>query len=80
VLNVPNVVNVDASNITIQYNPKADSSQKLISIDTATVTVPFGQGGASGIQGQIAPIRDANGNAVAGLTVYGDRFQLGGPR
>ncbi|MDB5294675.1 MAG: hypothetical protein JWO31_658, partial [Phycisphaerales bacterium] len=77
VLNVPNVVNVDASNITVQYNPRADNTQKLISIETATVTVPMGQGGTGGIQGQLAPIKDANGNSVPGLAVYGDHFQLG---
>ncbi len=76
VLDVPHVVNVTASNIVIQYDPNADSTQKLISIDSATITVPIGQSG-NGIQGMIAPITDANGAHVPGLTIYGDHFQLG---
>jgi hypothetical protein len=77
VLNVPNVVNVSASNIDISYNPKASSSQQIVSIGTATVTVPFGSGG-NGLSGQIAPYTNpSTGVTIPGLVVYGDHFQLG---
>ncbi|HEY1684279.1 MAG TPA: hypothetical protein VGG19_05925, partial [Tepidisphaeraceae bacterium] len=75
-LNVPNVVNVTAQNIAITYDPKADDTQQIISIGTATVTVPLGSGG-NGIQGQISPYTDSSGNIIPGLVVYGDHFVLG---
>ena len=77
VLNVPNVVNASAQNIDISYNPQASSSQQIISIGTATVTVPIGSQG-NGISGQISPYTDpSTGATIPGLVVYGDHFQLG---
>ena len=77
VLNVPHVVNVSAQNINVNYDPKAASTQEILSIGSATVTVPIGSGGTSGIQGSIAPFTDSSGNTIPGLAVYGDHFQLG---
>ena len=55
----------------------ASSSQQIVSIGTATVTVPFGSGG-NGLTGQIAPYTDpSTGVTIPGLVVYGDHFQLG---
>jgi hypothetical protein len=75
-LDVPNVVNVTAQNIAITYDPKGPSNQQLISIGTATITVPLGSGG-NGIQGQISPYTDSSGNTIPGLVVYEDHFVLG---
>ena len=77
VLNVPHVVNVSAKNIVINYDPHAASTQEILSIGSATVTVPIGSGGASGIQGSLNSITDSNGNVIPGLAVYGDHFQIG---
>lgn len=76
VLNVPNIVNVSASGIDIHYDPKATTPQKILSIDTATITVPIGPTG-NGIQGQISPSTDANGKAIPGLQIWSDHLQLG---
>lgn len=76
VVNVPNVVNVNATNIAIHYDPKATTPQKLISIDSATITVPIGSNG-NGLQGIISPATGANGQMLPGLEVWSDHFQLG---
>ena len=74
-LNVPNAVNVVASGIPIQYDPNGPSNQKLVQIDSATVTVPIGS--RIPCHGSISPYMDSKGNMIPGLTVYMDHFQLG---
>lgn len=76
VLDVPKVLNVSASNIDIHYDPKATTPQKVLSIGTATITVPIGPAG-QGIQGQIAPALDSNGKTLPGLEIWSDHLQLG---
>ncbi len=74
---IPDVVDVSAQNIDLQYNPLAGSSQKLISIGTPSVTVPFGSDGL-GLTGSISPYTNpSTGVTIPGLVVYGDHIQLG---
>src|SRR5262249_24063957 len=71
-INVPDVVNAQADNILVQYDPKGADDQELIRIDSATLTFP-----AIHLTGTISPFPIGNGQFIPGLVVRQNGFTLG---
>jgi len=68
-LEVPNVLTADATNIDFGYDPDADRTQTLVTIETLDVTIP-----KLHLSGSVAP---SMMYPDSGLVVRGDGFQLG---
>ena len=76
VVEVPNVVNVTASGILVQYDPMGDAHQELVRINSASITFE-----KFDLTGTISPFNphpnDPNSVAIPGLVVRRDGFTLG---
>ena len=69
VVDAPGAINIEATGLTLGYDPQGGVGQRLFGADSATVTVPLGTkptGGKTYLQ-----------VAASGLAVYGDHFSLG---
>ncbi|HEY9249312.1 MAG TPA: hypothetical protein VIO38_09285, partial [Rariglobus sp.] len=71
-IDVPNVVNIRAAGILIQYDPAATGVQELVRINSASLSFLNGQ-----VVGSISQVTDANGQLIPGLVVRSNGFTLG---
>ncbi|MFZ0041730.1 MAG: hypothetical protein WAK93_10520, partial [Solirubrobacteraceae bacterium] len=82
-VSVPNVVNVMAQGIAIAYDPQGGSHQKLVVVQSASISFP-----SFNLTGRIYPFNPTTGQSVTttptsttglipGLTIYEDGFALG---
>ena len=72
---VPDVLEITAEGIRIQYDPSADNTQEIVTIDEANIFIP-----AFSIRGTIRtfdPDPNVVGDELPGLVVRGNGFTLG---